>query len=137
MRCTRGDKIQGFSWDTSEIILLIGNGCLGRVILRLAPKSGGRTAFQLLSAFKGGTKELRATSPWLSCTLFFEDRELSLIRASEEKMIPGRSQKLASSSRLEGWLSIGNRPSPQLGPPPAESTWNTIVARVRSSSKSS
>jgi len=64
MRCTRGDKIQGFLWDTSQIILLIGNGCLGRVILRVAPKSRGRTAFALLSAFKRGTKELRATSPW-------------------------------------------------------------------------
>jgi hypothetical protein len=110
MHCTRGDKIQGFLWDTSQIILLIGNGCLGRVILRVAPKSRGRTAFALLSAFKGGTKELRATSPWLSCTLVFEDRELPLIGASEE-IKPRRSQKLANEARLEGWLSLGIRPS--------------------------
>ena len=98
MRCTRGDKIQGFSWDTSQIILLIANGCLGRGILRLAPKSGGRTAFALLSAFKGGTKELRATSPWLSCTLFFEDRELSLIGASEEiaRAVPKAGERVAA-----------------------------------------
>jgi hypothetical protein len=64
MRCTPGEEIQGFSIGYLQNYSSHRKLMLGRGILRLAPKARRRTALALLSAFKRGTKVLRATSPW-------------------------------------------------------------------------